>query len=192
MEKIKVSAAALCGALGTLFGQLGAMGPLLVVLLAGNFLDWFTGQSASIAEGTGLSSERGNIGIHKKVGYWVEVGLCLCVDALLVFVLPSMEIGGAVFNISTPIVAPVVTLWLCLNEALSIIENLGRMGVPVPSWLTKFITVLKSAADQQPPALPGIAADIGSALPKEACAHDSDATAARTHYETATGDDDSN
>ena len=48
---------------------------------------------------------------------------------------------------SPPIVAPMVAVWLDLNEILSVIENLGRMGAPVPEWLSKFITVLKNKVD---------------------------------------------
>ena len=153
MEKAKTIAAAVCGALGAVFGRLGIMGVLAAVLLAGNMLDWFTGQSASVAEGKGLSSEVGKAGIRKKVGYWAEVALCLCVDALLIYAVPALEVSGVVFDISAPIVAPVVMLWLCLNEALSIVENLGRMGVPVPTWLGKFIAELKTATDAHAPAL---------------------------------------
>ena len=40
-----------------------------------------------------------------------------------------------------------VAVWLDLNEILSVIENLGRMGAPVPEWLSKFITVLKNKVD---------------------------------------------
>ena len=40
-----------------------------------------------------------------------------------------------------------VTLWYILNELLSVIENAGRMGGPVPEWLRKYIAVLKDKID---------------------------------------------
>lgn len=42
-----------------------------------------------------------------------------------------------------------VTVWYLLNEALSIIENAGRMGAPIPDWLKKYIAVLKNKIDQK-------------------------------------------
>ena len=42
-----------------------------------------------------------------------------------------------------------VTVWYLLNEALSITENAGRMGAPVPEWLAKYIAVLKNKIDSK-------------------------------------------
>lgn len=39
--------------------------------------------------------------------------------------------------------------WYILNECLSIIENVGRMGAPVPAWIAKYIAVLKNKIDQK-------------------------------------------
>ena len=38
-------------------------------------------------------------------------------------------------------------VWYILNEILSIIENAGRMGAPVPGWLKKYIAVLRNKID---------------------------------------------
>ena len=40
-----------------------------------------------------------------------------------------------------------ITVWYLLNETLSIIENAGRMGAPVPAWLMKYIAALKNKID---------------------------------------------
>ena len=40
-------------------------------------------------------------------------------------------------------------VWYVLNELLSIIENAGRMGAPVPEWLTKNIAALKKSIDDK-------------------------------------------
>ncbi|WP_347223610.1 phage holin family protein, partial [Bacteroides congonensis] len=42
-----------------------------------------------------------------------------------------------------------VTVWYLLNELLSIVENAGRMGAPVPDWLAKYIAMLKNKIDTQ-------------------------------------------
>ena len=40
-----------------------------------------------------------------------------------------------------------VVIAYCTNEAISIIENAGLMGVPIPTRLTKAIEALKSKED---------------------------------------------
>ena len=40
-----------------------------------------------------------------------------------------------------------VAVWYVLNELLSIIENAGRMGAPVPEWFKKYVAVLKNKID---------------------------------------------
>lgn len=55
-------------------------------------------------------------------------------------------------NFATPVsdfVSLLVTVWYLLNEALSITENAGRMGAPVPEWLSKYIAVLKNKIDSK-------------------------------------------
>jgi len=42
-----------------------------------------------------------------------------------------------------------VAVWYLLNEALSITENAGRMGAPVPDWLMKYIAALKNKIDSR-------------------------------------------
>ena len=147
MDKVKTYAVLLCGVAGAMWGKLGALAPLIAALLIFNIADWITGSAASAIEGKGISSDAGRRGIVKKVGYWIEIGVCLVVDMLLIYALPELSIGTTVVAFTHPIVAPMVCCWLDLNEILSIIENLGRMGVPVPEWLAKFITVLKTGVD---------------------------------------------
>lgn len=35
------------------------------------------------------------------------------------------------------------------NECLSIVENVGEMGVPIPTWLNKSITTLKEKGEKK-------------------------------------------
>jgi phage-related holin len=41
-----------------------------------------------------------------------------------------------------------VTIGYIVNEALSIIENAGLMGIPIPSVITNAIDVLKSNSEK--------------------------------------------
>ena len=51
------------------------------------------------------------------------------------------------FNLPNTMLSLLVTVWYMLNEALSITENAGRMGAPVPEWLMKYIAALKNKID---------------------------------------------
>lgn len=41
-----------------------------------------------------------------------------------------------------------VTVWLIINELLSILENAGRMGVILPTFLKKVLAELKNRIDE--------------------------------------------
>jgi toxin secretion/phage lysis holin len=116
------------GWIGYLFGGWSV---LLQVLLAFMVIDWFSGIVASYVEGK-LSSKIGFIGIAKKV-------MILCIVVL------SHLIDQA-FGQSNTIRDAVVFFYLG-NEALSFVENAGRMGIPLPLQLVNAITVLKNKGD---------------------------------------------
>ena len=42
-----------------------------------------------------------------------------------------------------------VTVWLIINELISILENLGAVGVPLPGFLQKLIKRLKQTVDKE-------------------------------------------
>ena len=42
-----------------------------------------------------------------------------------------------------------VTVWITLNECISITENVARMGVKVPSFLQKVIEKLKCTTEKK-------------------------------------------
>ena len=48
----------------------------------------------------------------------------------------------------TAVFGLMVTVWYLLNEMLSVIENAGRMGAPVPKWLADSIAVLKHKVEE--------------------------------------------
>ena len=43
----------------------------------------------------------------------------------------------------------IITVWLIINELISILENLGEMGVPLPPFLTSTIKTLKSKVEER-------------------------------------------
>lgn len=47
----------------------------------------------------------------------------------------------------TVFVCPLVVVWYMLMELGSILENIGKMGAPLPDFLKKMIAVLKATVD---------------------------------------------
>lgn len=116
-------------------------------------MDYITGMLASKREALdhpddpayGWSSRRGAEGIIKKVGYLCVIAVAMVVDYLILRVAAEagFEVAAKAFF------GLLVAVWYILNELLSIIENAGRMGAPVPEWLMKYVSVLKNKIDSQ-------------------------------------------
>jgi len=114
----------------------------LIVLLIMMIIDYISGMSAAWREGT-LNSKKGVDGIIKKVGYMALVAVAMGVDYLIFsgFTAVNVSIG---FNMLFGIL---VAVWLIINEMISVLENLSRIGVPIPQFLTKVVKRLKISAE---------------------------------------------
>lgn len=129
--------------LGVTFYLLG----LLLVLMA---IDYVSGMAASAVEAIdhpddkryGWSSKKGAKGIAKKVAYLCVIAVSMVIDYIVIRT--SGVLGVALPN---TMLSLLVSVWYLLNEALSIIENAGRIGAPVPNWLMKYIAALKNKID---------------------------------------------
>ena len=116
-------------------------------------MDYITGMLASKREALdhpddptyGWCSRRGAEGIIKKVGYLCVIAVAMVVEYLRLRV--DAEAGSEVATMA--FFGQEVAVWYVLNELLSIIENAGRMGAPVPEWLMKYVSVLKNMIDSQ-------------------------------------------
>lgn len=125
LDKIFKSAlAAAGGAVSYLFGGWsGVLGVLLVFVV----LDYLSGMAAAAVEGK-LASSTGMIGITRKIGIFVLVAIGHLVDGLL-------GEGHLIRD---------AAIWFySANELLSIIENGGRIGVPIPPAIRQAIEVLQ-------------------------------------------------
>lgn len=114
----------------------------LIVLLVMMIIDYISGMSAAWREGT-LNSKKGVDGIIKKVGYMALVAVAMGVDYLIFsgFTAVNVSVGfEMLFGI-------LVAVWLIINEMISILENLSRLGVPIPKFLTKAVKKLKITAE---------------------------------------------
>lgn len=106
----------------------GSVDSFVVILLALVIVDYITGIVASAMEGA-LSSQVGFRGIVRK---------------LLVFVLvAAAHLADVAIGWNMHLIRDAIVFFYIANEFISIVENAGRAGVPIPSVLRKAIELLK-------------------------------------------------
>lgn len=129
-------------ALATLSVYLGVLVVPIIMLTVAMIIDYGTGMAAAWKK-SDLSSKKGVAGIVKKLGYLVLVCVGMLVDWLIFSGLQAFSAGEA-YKFSFGLL---VAIWLIINELISILENLGTLGVPVPNFLIKVIKRLKITAE---------------------------------------------
>lgn len=133
MDKIvKSVTAALGGLAGFMFGDLDG---LMVALIAFIVLDYITGILVGTAKHR-LSSHTSFVGLVKKALILVIVAVAHIVDTQI--------LGGqnSVFR------SAACCLYIA-NEGLSILENCGKLGVPLPAKLRSVLEQLKNESDKE-------------------------------------------
>ncbi len=122
-------------ALGTAATYLwGGLDGVLMGLVVFATIDYVTGFVAAWRRRE-LDSEAGARGIVKKVGMFVVVAICHVIDQTGV--------------IGEPILRTVATWWYLGNEALSIVENLADIGVPIPARILSALVSLKGEEEEE-------------------------------------------
>jgi len=107
-------------------------------------IDYITGIMAGRLSETGLISDKMRKGIYKKVG---TIALCF-LSLFLDVALDAIVIGNIGFEMPFHLpVAHVVTMWIIITEAISVTENLEKLGVHIPAWLIKFLKKGKRSID---------------------------------------------
>lgn len=114
------------GALGCLVGGFNSM---IYALIAFVVIDYITGVLVAILEKK-LSSEIGFKGISKKIMLFLIVALGHIIDKYIIGTGSALRTMLIMFYLS--------------NEGISIIENAGKIGLPIPS---KLINVLKQFSE---------------------------------------------
>ena len=132
-----ITAIGLAGsALASLFGGWDKFLQTLLLFMA---VDWFTGGILLPAVfGKSPKSEKGTL--ESRAGW---KGLCRKAMTLF-YVLIAARLDALM---GTDYLRDAVCIGFIANEALSIIENAGLMGLPLPERLKKSIDVLKAKAD---------------------------------------------
>ena len=125
------------GIISTLFGGWDSSLTTLVIFMA---IDYITGL---IVAGVFKKSEKTETGaLESKAGF---KGLCRKGVTLLI-VLVACRLDMA---IGTTFVRDATVIAFIANETISIIENAGLMGIPIPKVIVKSIDVLKSKAEEE-------------------------------------------
>ncbi|GAA0493190.1 phage holin family protein [Alkalibacterium sp. m-11] len=115
-------------AIGGFFGWfLGGFDGFLYALVALMVADYITGVMCAIVDKK-LSSEIGFKGIFKKVLIFVMVGIGHIIDTNLIG-------DGSVLRTA-------IIFFYCSNEGVSMLENAGRLGLPIPEKLKDILAQL--------------------------------------------------
>ena len=131
MENLYKSIVAIGGAAASyLFGGWSALLSILLTFVA---LDYVTGFLAAAKEGK-LNSEVGLWGIAKKVAIFFVVAVAHLVDTAL---------GDA------HLFRDAAIFFYLANELLSITENTGRLGVPIPTAIQRAVEVLRGKGERE-------------------------------------------
>ncbi len=101
---------------------------LIVLLLVLVSIDWATGWAAAWVRGE-LRSWIGFVGILRKVAIFAVVAIAHLIDGVL----------GELH-----IFRDAVVFFYLANELLSVIENMGKIGVPMPDFLRNAVQIFES------------------------------------------------
>lgn len=135
MSKIQIIIDSVAGAVGAVLGFLfGEVNGLFWALIAFMATDYITGVVVAVINKQ-LSSEVGFKGLAKKLLILVFVSLGHIADMYV--------LGG------TPVAMSAVMLFYIANEGLSIIENAGNLGLPVPKKLKDIMVQLKKESEEE-------------------------------------------
>ncbi len=121
---------------GALTSFLGVLAIPVYILVCSNLIDYFTALFAAKNRGQEITSNIGIKGIVKKVCMWLLIIVGVLLDKLLIYL-----------GISLPLTFPIaciVSLWLCTNEIISILENISDiLGEDMPSFLLPIVKNIK-------------------------------------------------
>lgn len=142
MDKIDTFKATIVTIFAGISSVLGWFGWLVVIFVACLTADWGTGTMVACKNGE-WSSKASREGIWHKLGSIVAVLVTAILDIVIGMVINNIPSVTLPFTY-TVLLCPIVLVWYIIGELGSIVENAGKMGAPVPSFLKKIIAVFKS------------------------------------------------
>jgi toxin secretion/phage lysis holin len=114
----------------------------LIILIVVMIIDYISGMAKAWIKAE-LSSKVGLKGIIKKICYLLVVCVAAVVDWLITSGLQKVGINITV----NYLIGVIVTIWLIINELISILENLSVVGVPLPPFLSAVVHKLKISVE---------------------------------------------
>lgn len=134
-ERLSTAAAAAGALAAWLLGGFDVPLVILVALMCGDYL------SGLVVAGVFHASPKSeNGGLESMVGWKGLARKCMTLGLVAVGHLIDLLLGAQ-------IVRSAVVIGFCANEALSILENAGLMGLPIPEILTSSIDRLMSRGE---------------------------------------------
>lgn len=142
MDKQTTLQAVITAALAVLTYYFSILAVPIIVLMAVMVIDYITGM-VSAWHNAELSSKKGVFGIIKKLCYLALVCVGMGVDWLIYSGMTQIGITMSY----TVFFGILVAIWLIINELISILENLNRIGVPLPKFITVVARKLKNTVE---------------------------------------------
>lgn len=133
----------LCAAAGAIAGIFGGWNTLLTLLACAMAMDYVSGLMVAMlgkspkTDGGGIDSKVGFIGLAKK-------GFIIMIVLLATLLDGALGTDKLVFQTAT-------VCYYIANEGISIIENAGLIGIPVPPIIQKAMEQLKQRGDGDTP-----------------------------------------
>ncbi|MGN0665336.1 MAG: holin family protein [Huintestinicola sp.] len=120
------------GIVTAISGFLGGMDGIMYALIAFITIDCITGAAAAVKEKR-LSSEVGFWGLVRKVCILLLVGIAHYLDCYVT------QNGN--------VIRTAVAMYYIGNEGVSVLENCGKLGLPLPSKLTAVMAQLRETGE---------------------------------------------
>lgn len=141
MSAIKTTVCAAAGIIGSAVASAcGGWDAAMITLISVMVVDYLTGILVAGVFHNSPKTENG--ALESKAGW---KGLCRKgVTLLIVLVAARLDI-----ILGTEFIRDAVVIGYIANEVISIIENAGLMGVPIPSAIEKAIEVLQSKGEEE-------------------------------------------
>ena len=132
------------GAVGALAAYFNVLLIPLAVLMGAMLIDYITGMAGAACTGE-INSRVGVTGIIKKAGYLALVAVGMVVDYLINSALVNIGINFRIYYCF----GMIITIWLIINELISILENLGELNIPLPQFLVNTVKTLKGRVEDK-------------------------------------------
>ena len=128
---VKVSTPIIGGAVGFCLGEING---LLTALIAFMVLDYLTGVIIAINIRK-LSSKIGFLGISKKITIFFMIAIAHIIDTQILKMNDTLRMATMFFYLA--------------NEGISILENVGKLGLPIPKQLKNALKQLKEKGEEE-------------------------------------------